>query len=460
MLAPLLLALLAATAPTGSDTWPGFRADGSSRTDARDLPLTWSPTENIAWRVETPGYGQSAPVVWKGRVYLTAVEGAEKETLHVLCYAAADGRVLWRRTFPAAQKGRNNPMTSRAAPTAVADAAGVYAFFESGDLFALTRDGRLRWERHLAREVGELKNNHGLASSPAQTERAVLVLVDHQGPSFLLAVDKADGATAWKADRTPRASWTSPVVATVGGEPVVVVSSGGAVTGYDGYSGKRLWELDGLSGNTMPSATVLGDRVVVGAAESARKPDAAGTARSNCCLRLTAGGPGYEVVWRGTRVAAGTASPLAHAGHVYLVDKGGVVQCLDLMTGGLRYRERLPSPVWATPVGAGDRVYFFGKDGETTVLKTGPEFDVVATNRVWSEADFARRREEAKLKAADTLPKPPEGKGPGGGPPLPKEEAEAVRYAAVGDVVYGVAAVDGAFFVRTGTELFCIRSRR
>ncbi len=454
----LMIPLLLAAAPAGSDTWPGFRGDGTSRTDARRLPLTWAPGENVAWRVGTPGYGQSAPVVWKDRVYLTAVDGKEKETLHVLCHAAADGRPLWRKTFPAGQLGRNNPMMSRAAPTPVCDAAGVYAFFESGDLIALDPDGRVRWERHFAKEFGELKNNHGLASSPAQTDRAVLVLVDHQGPSYLLAVNKHDGTTAWKADRPARTSWTSPVVARVGGAAVAVASSGGAVTGYDALTGAKLWELDGLAGNTQPSATVAGDLVVVGAAENTRKPDAALTARSNCCLKLTPGaGPGYEVAWRGSRVAGGTASPLAHAGLVYLVDKAGVLQCLDLRTGELVYRERLPNAVWATPVGAGEHVYAFGKDGVTTVLKAGREFEVVATNRLWSDADFQARKAAAKAAAPAPTGERPGGRGPGGGPPLPKEEQDAARYSAVGDVVYGVAAVDGAFFVRTGTELFCIR---
>lgn len=457
---PHLLLALVLAAPPGADTWPGFRGDGTGRTAARDLPLTWTPADGVAWRVTTPGYGQSSPAVWKDRVYLTAVEGKEKETLHVLCYALADGKELWRRTFPATQKGRNNPMMSRAAPSPVADAAGVVAFFEGGDLFALTPDGNDRWGRHLAKEFGELRNNHGLASSPAQTDRAVFVLVDHQGPSYLLAVDKGDGSTLWKADRPSRTSWTSPVVASAGGDPAVLVSSGGAVTAYDAGSGKKLWELDGLVGNTQPSATVLGDRLVIGASENVQKPDAAGTARSNCCLKLTAGGPGYEVAWRGAKVSAGTASPLAHAGHVYLVDKLGFVQCLDLATGTEAYRERLPGQVWATPVGAGDRVYVWGKDGITTVLKTGPEPEVLATNRLWSADDFAARKEAAKKTAGDVPTGPPGGRKGPGGPTVPPEELEAIRYSAVGDVVYGVAAVDGAFVVRTGTELLCVRGNK
>lgn len=461
MLPTLLLSLTLSAAPAGADTWAGFRNDGTGHTAAADLPLTWSPAENVAWRVTTPGYGQSSPVVWKDRVYLTSVEGEQKEKLHVGCFAVADGKPLWQKAFDATQKGKNNPMMSRAAGTPVADADGVYALFESGDLIALAPDGKVRWQRHFAREYGELKNNHGLGSSPAQTADAVFVLLDHQGPSHLVAVNKADGKDRWHADRTARSSWTSPLVTTVALKPQVVVSSGGTVAGYDAGSGKPLWEKTGLVGNTIPSATAAGHLLFVAAGENRMKPDADGTSKSNCCLALT--GDGYEVKWAAKKLAVGTASPVVAAGHVYFVTKDGLVACLDAASGEEKYRERLDNQQWATPVAAGGHVYFFGKDGVTTVLKTGPNYEKVATNKLWSDADYAKRKDEAKKAAADTLPKPPEGggssRGPGGGPPLPKEELEATRYSAVGDVVYGVAAVDGMFVVRTGTELIGVRKK-
>jgi outer membrane protein assembly factor BamB len=455
---PTLLASLALSANPVADTWPGFRNDGTSRTTAASLPLTWSPTESVGWRVRTPGYGQSSPVVWKDRVYLTSVEGDQKEKLHVNCFTLTDGKTLWRQTFDATQKGKNNPMMSRAAGTPVADADGVYALFESGDLIALTHDGKVRWQRHFATEFGELKNNHGLGSSPAQTADAVIVLLDHQGPSHLLAVGKADGKDRWHADRPACSSWTSPIVVGVGGGQQVVVSSGGAVTGYDAATGKQAWEKTGLVGNSIPSATAAGGRVYVAAGENRMKPDPDGTSKSNCCLTLSA--DGYKEVWAAKKLAVGTASPVVHQGFAYYVTKDGLVACIDASTGEEKYRERLDNQQWATPVAAGDHVFFFGKDGVTTVLKAGPTYEKVATNKLWTDTDAAKRKDEAKKKAEATLPKPPDGgpsRGPGGGPPLPAAELEATRYSAVGDVVYGVAAVDRAFVLRMGTELICVR---
>lgn len=444
MLSTLLLASILA-APPAVDSWTGFRNDGSGRTTATNLPLQWSPTESIAWKVGTPGYGQSSPVVWKDRVYVTSVEGEQKEKLHVCCYTLADGKKQWVKTFDATQKGKNNPMTSRAAGTPVVDAEGVYALFESGDLIALSHAGEVRWERHFAKELGELKNNHGLGSSPAQTDKTVIVLLDHQGPSKLFAVNKSDGKDAWAKDRTPRSSWTSPVV--VSG--TVVVSSSGALTGYAVSDGKQLWEMTGLVGNGIPSAAVVGDSVIVAAGENRMKPDADGTSKSNCKVQL-GGKDGYVVAWRAKKLAVGTASPVAHAGHVYFTDKNGFVVCLDEKTGEEKYRERLDNQQWATPIAAGEHIFFFGKDGATTVLKTGDTFEKVATNKLWSDADAAKRKEEAKKRDAEAQPKPADGKAP-------NPEADAARYSALGDVVYGAAAVDGAFVVRTGTELVCIR---
>ncbi|MBM3994145.1 MAG: hypothetical protein FJ303_08325 [Planctomycetes bacterium] len=455
----LLLSVLFAADPAATETWPGFRGDGTSSTVVKNLPLKWSPTENVAWRTPLPGYGQSSPVVWKDRVFVTAIDGAEKEKLFVVAVDLKSGKAAWRKEFAASRKGKNNPMMSRAAPTPVVDKDAVYAFFESGDVIALDHAGEVKWNRSLSKDYGAFKNNHGVGSSPAQTEKAVVILIDDLGPSYLVALDKATGKNIWKADRASRASWTSPVVCTLNDKPTVLVSSSGSLTAYDAATGKELATLEGLVGNNIPSPVVLGDVIVLGAGENRMKPDLAASAKSNGCLRLVVKGEetSFERVWDGKKAIAHHASPLVLKGHAYFVTKTGIVHCVDLKTGEEKYAERLDNQCWATPVGAGDHVYFFGKDGVTTVLKAGPDFDKVASNRFWSAADFAKRRDEAKEKAAATLPKPPEGKGPGGGPPLPKEELEAIRYSAVGDVVYGVAVVDGTFVVRTGTELICVQ---
>ncbi|HVL13708.1 MAG TPA: PQQ-binding-like beta-propeller repeat protein, partial [Gemmata sp.] len=344
--------------------------------------------------------------MWKDRVFVTAIDGAEKERLFVVAVDANTGKVAWSKEFAASQRGKNNPMMSRAAPTPVVDADAVYCLFESGDLIALTHDGGKLWAKSLVKDHGEIKNNHGLGSSPAQSERAVFVQVDHAGPSYLLAVDKTTGKDLWKADRPQRTSWASPVVARVGGKPAVVASGGGTLVAYDAATGKEVAVLEGLVGNTIPSPAAWDEYVVVGAGENRMKPDQAASARSNCVVRVAAkdGAASFETVWQGKKAVSHHASPVVHRGHVYLVSKLGVVHCLDLKTGEERYAERLDDEPWATPVAAGDRVYVFGKSGVTTVLKAGPEFEKLASNRLWSKEEYDSRLAAAKKAAAETLP--------------------------------------------------------
>ncbi len=432
LLALLPLVSTADVTPDGGH-WPGFRGRGNAVATARDLPVRWSAVTNVGWKTALPGYGQSSPVIWDGTVFVTAVDGPQRDRGFVLAYDARSGKKLWTHEFAPTQKAKWSNTVSRAAPTPAVDEAGVYAFFEGGDLLALSHAGKVRWSRSLFKEYGEFKNNHGLGASLAHTADAVFVLVDHQGPSYLLAVDKQTGKNLWKTDRKSRSSWTSPVVANQGGRPVVVVSSNGSVCGYDAKTGEALWELDGVIGNTLPSASASGDRVLVGAGLGRGKGDPRTAAKSNCCLKLTAvgGKSGYTVCWTAEKAIASYATPLAHRGHAYFVNQVGVVYCLDLQTGRQQYAERLDAPCWASPIGAGEYVYFFGKDGRTTVLKAGPTFEKVALNALWGT--------DGQASAAES--------GPGG-----------LSYV-LDPVVYGVAVADGAFFVRTGTVLYRIGKR-
>ncbi|MBY0512816.1 MAG: PQQ-like beta-propeller repeat protein, partial [Gemmataceae bacterium] len=301
---------------------------------------------------------------------------------------------------------------------------------------ALSHAGKVRWERSLVADYGEFKGGHGVGSSPCQTADTLFVLVDHGGPCYLVAVDKATGKTRWKADRQGKMSWSSPVVAAADGKPAVIASSNGSVTAYAADTGAEVWKLDGVAGNTIPSATVAGDAVVIGAGTGRDGKAPAGGAKSNCCLSLTTTGgkPGYEVRWSAKAGLANYASPLVLENHAYFVNTTGVLSCYDLTTGKECYAERIDGPCWATPVGANGMVYCFGKNGVTTVVKAGPAFEKVASNRLWAV--------DAKPKA-DAVPKPPADGGPG---------RSAGEY---GDpILYGVAATDGAFLVRTGTTLY------
>lgn len=421
-----------------TNTWPGFRGGADGATAAKKLPLKWSEKEGIAWKVDLPGYGQSCPVVWKDKVIVTAVEGEQRENGMIAAYDAATGKQVWIHSFEPTQKAKWSFTISRAAPTPVIDTERVYAFFEGGNIFALTHEGKPLWSRSLFKEYGEFQNNHGLGSSLAQTDAALFVLVDHRGPSYLLALDKKTGKTNWKTERKSRGSWTSPIVIERGGKSEVVVSSNGSVAGYDAKSGEMLWEKEGISGNTLPSASYAGDnRILVGAGMGRMQGDPKDASKSNCCIKLAEknGRVTSEVVWTATKAVSNYATPLAHRGHAYFINSVGVVFCHDLNSGEERYTERIDGPCWASPIGAGDHIYFFGKDGRTSVLKSGATFEVVATNRLWQSEKKAVGPEKEKE-------------------PLEKKDGRGGSGEYLDPIVYGVAAVDSAFFIRTGTALY------
>jgi outer membrane protein assembly factor BamB len=444
MLPVWFVLILGSATGFASENWPGFRGTGDGVSRATKVPVEWSPKKNLAWKVDLPGYGQSSPVVWKGRVYVTAVKGPNKDKNLVLALDGSTGKLLWEKAFDSTQPRKSTTTVSRAAPTPAVDAAGVYAFFESGDLVRLSHEGKSAWSRSLAKEYGEFKGAHGLGSSLAQNARAVFVLADHQGPAYLLAIDKKTGKNLWKADRKSRGSWTSPVVLTLGGKEQVVVSSNGSVAGYDAATGKELWAVEGVAGNTIPSATVAGsDRLLIGAGKPRGGAAEGKPVTTNCCLRLEVkdGKTTCHTVWKAPNAVAYYATPLAYKGCAYLVNSAGVVQCLDLESGKLLYSGRTSGACWASPVGVGDRVYLFGKDGVTTVLRTGPKFEELARNSLWDESKKAPAPEKNEEQGGGSS------RRPGGyGPDTP--------------TVYGTAVVDGAIYLRTGTTLFCVRAGR
>ena len=432
--------VLTTTATNGAESWTGFRNGGNTSIEAQGLPVTWSPDDSIAWKIELPGYGQSSPVIWKDFAYLTAIEGENKERCFLIAVEMKTGKIIWRRDYPASIRLKNAEMVSRAAPTPAVDRRGVYVLFESGDLHAVSHSGESLWQKSFFEgEANSYQNNHGYAASLAQTNDAVIVLVDHRGPSYLLALNKETGQELWKTERTSRSSWSSPTVTQFGDQTQVIVSSGGTVDGYDANTGKQLWSCDGINGNTIPSATVVGDLIFVGASQ-ARGGASEAAAASNCCVKITPGMESpYQVLWKAEKALCSYVSPLAHRGYVYYVNSVGVVYCLDASTGRQCYAERIDGPCWAQPIAVGDLIYFFTKKGVTSVVRAGPVFEQVATNRLWSE-ETPPQRETAESNN--------NGAGDAGDQARSQERMDPI--------VYGTAAVDNAFIIRLGTHLFRI----
>lgn len=427
---------------TQTKMWPSLHNGGNTSTAVRNPPLHWTEEDGIAWQVPLVGYGQSAPIIWGDRIYVTAVEGDQKENGYVIAYDLKGGARRWKHQFSTATRMENSYMVSRAAPTPLADETCVYALFEGGDLRALSHDGSPLWTAKLFDDdERRFNNSHGYGASPTQTSTAIVIVVDHRGPSYLKAISKATGETLWKTARESRSSWTSPQVARVGDSEQIIVSSSGTVDGYDAASGKLLWSHGGLSGNSISSVTIQGDRVFVGADLGNRDKDADSVQASNCCLKIVPdSSEGYRLMWKAESAVSHYVSPLAHNGYVYYLNKVGVLYCLDAETGQELYARRTRGPCWAQPIATGDHIYLFHKGGQTTVVRAGPDFAVIAENRMWPKSNPPlpnRSFDYTPASENDSRPAKP-----------------AEHY--MDPLVYGVAAVDGTFVVRLGTHLFCL----
>ena len=437
----ILSFLLAACFAThdGESAWPAFLGQGAIVASPEQTPMNWSPMQGILWSVATPGHGQSSPITWGDKVFLTSTDGPKKDNYHVLCYSATDGKILWDFRFKNSDPVENSVYVSRAAPTPIVDKNRVIAFFESGDVVALDHQGKEIWKTSLTDRYGKFKNKFGLSSSPVQNQDHFFILVDDEGPSYLVALDKMTGKEIWKQDRTPRNSWSSPAMHSIEGVDQVVVSSAGSVDGYECATGKLLWSFTDVGGNTGCSPISISNGKFLIAASAGRDGGNAELAKkSNALMHVTKQGDAWtaSVLWKADEATPSWASPVEYQGCAYWVNTKGVIYCFDVETGKLNYKERTKQSCWATPYGAGDRVYFFGKDGLTTVIAAGKTFRSIAENELW----------DPNAVAVDTTAGA-------------KESTEERRNAAAmfsGPTQYGYAIVGSKIIVRTGEKLFCI----
>ncbi len=392
-------------------------------------------------RLENPlvGHGQSSPIIWNGHIYVTAIDGPKKEQCLVFCYDLASGNLVWKYSLTSSDPVENSLYVSRAAPTPTADEHGLYVFFESGDVVALSHDGKELWKRSLSQEYGKFQNKFGIGSSPTQTTSGLFILVDDEGPSFLIALDKKSGKNLWKQERTARKSWSSPAIVQLEGKPCVVVSSDGSVDGYAADSGELLWSFTDVGGNTGTTPIDLGAGKFLVAASAGRDGGSPLAKKSNLLMQVKKQDSKWapSPLWISSEASPSWASPIAHAGCAYWINSQGVVFCHDIESGKLHYSKRTKQSCWATPIAVEDRIYFFGKDGTTTILKAGPEFEVIAENQLW-DPDAVQP-------------------DPNAGANEPTEERRRAAAMFAKPTVYGVAISRGSIVVRTGTQMFCIK---
>ena len=389
----LFLVLSSTIHSLAEDTWSGFQNGGRPPNEGPPLtPLEWDGTAGIAWSATIEGYGQSSPVADGRYIYLTSVSGDNMQHCHVLAVDRNDGSKVWHHQFANPSPEENTNYVSRAAPSPVVDDERVIAWFEGGLVVAFSLKGDRLWKRNLVADYGAIKVRHGLAASIEQNDHHAFIWVERQDDPYVLALSKKTGETLWKSQGVGATSWSSPRLVPVEENNHLVLSAIGKIVGVNPSDGQILWEFDDISGNSTPTPIPVGNgRFLIGATTGrGGASDDGNSAASNGLIQIHRDdqtGFSASYVWRAKRATSSFGSPLAFQGHAYFVNRRGVVYCLDLETGEERYAQRIASSIWATPIGVADRIYFFGKDGTTSVLKTGSGFQLLANNSLNSDQD-------------------------------------------------------------------------
>jgi outer membrane protein assembly factor BamB len=382
----------------GKVWWPQFRGPNSSGLGAGKPPVNFGPDQNVRWKTVV-GPGLSSPIIWEGRIFLTEFDPAKKQ-LATLCIDRRTGKILWRRTVAPEQIEKVHEISSPAGSTPVTDGERVYVYFGSYGLVCYDLNGNLKWERRFPMP----ENPYGAVASPIIA--GDLLVLNHQGKdAYLLGINRSNGQTVWKTDRSKlQYGWSTPVHWRHDGIDEIVVLGGDfkpdqRLMAYNLADGAERWWVGGLPpcGKSTP---VIGggllffaapDIILETAAET-RNPERAAQFYANNQARVTAVRPGGKgevnqtniVVWSERKGVPGVPSPLYYNGRLYTFQNGGIVFSRVAKTGELVYSGRLGAPgyYYSSPVAADNKVYIASEEGVVVVLDAGERLKILATNKL------------------------------------------------------------------------------
>jgi outer membrane protein assembly factor BamB len=351
--------------------WRGPNGNGTAAPEANP-PLTWSETENVRWKARIPGRGHSSPIVLGDLVVLTT---ATEDAQFVFAYDRKNGKIRWKeRIHEGGLPAELHRKNSTATPTPASDGETIFATFHQSDrifLTALDRSGKQLWQK----DVGPYLCDYGFGYAPSPTIFGDLVLISAEfaEDGFLAAFRKSDGSEVWRTERKIKTSYSSPIVARIGGIDQVLLSGGDRVCSYDPLTGELIWEQAGSSKATCGTLVWSEDTVF-----------ASGGFPNKETIAVRAG-KNPEVLWKDGD-SCYEQSLLYHDGHIYAFNDNGIASCRVAETGEEKWKVRLGGPVSASPVLAGGRIYALNERGIAYVFLPDPEkFSKLAENHLGSE---------------------------------------------------------------------------
>ena len=369
--------------------WTKFRGPtGDGHVTVKSIPLKWSDTENVKWKVSVPGKGWSSPVISKGKIYLTSAvaEGDNQDAadvhreLRVICYDSSDGKELWdTKVFE--QKPLKRPIHSKnshASPTPIIEDGKVYVHFGHMGSACLDSKGKILWKNN------ELKYDplHGNGGTPIIVDNLFFYSADALTNPFVVALDKKTGKVLWKkqrseTDQSRKFSFSTPTLIRMGGRSQIISPASGAVFSYDSKTGEELWSVDYGGWSVIPKPGVYKNMIYVGT----------GYERAHILgIRVDEKSKGNvtesHVEWEITKRAPNTPSFMVVDDLLYFISDGGIATCVEPLTGEIIWQERTAGPISASPVYFNGMIYFLDEQGKTTVIKAGRKFEIIAENKI------------------------------------------------------------------------------
>ncbi len=414
--AGLFVLVLACVAPADTQNWPQFRGSRSDGMgEGATLPETWSPTENVVWKSDLPGWGWSSPVVWGNRIFVTSAVGEqERQRLVIGGYPGGQvlptdvhrwmiygldfdtGKIVWEREV---HKGvppqPRHPKNSYASETPITDGERVYAWFANIGMFCTDMEGRPLWEKRW--DSYPMRGGWGTGAAPVLHKDRLYIVNDNEQESFMVALDKITGKQVWRVARAEKSNWSTPYVWENERRTEIVTIGTGKIRSYD-LEGTVLWELTGTSGlvSLMPLARegllYLGAGYHYGPLYAIR-PGASGD------ISLKAGESGNEwIAWSQDRGASIHPSFLISGERLYVLFDAGLLICFNAKTGEPIFpRQRLNTGggrFYASPWAYNGKIFLLNEDGTTWVVEDSPQFTVVRKNRLedlaWATPAMAR----------------------------------------------------------------------
>ncbi len=412
VIAGSMLAILSAA------DWPAYRGPGASGVGEGAAPTSWNgdagtaPVRNIRWKTPIPGLSHSSPVILGHKLFVTtAISSTGKAPLKVGLYGSGDsaddnaeqewvvycldkvtGKVLWRQTAHRGKpRARRHTKATHANTTVATDGKRVIALFGSEGLYSYTLDGTLEWQKDLGTldmaPSDDRTLSWGFASSPALFEDTVIVQSDSKKDGFLAAFRAADGRELWRVPRSfvSVCSWATPGVFKTGNRTQIVANGYPYIVGYDFKTGKELWRLKSGGDIPVPTPFMAHGLIYVANAHGSKaplyaiRPEASGDITPAPGSSVSAG-----LAWIEERNGSYLQTPVVYGELIYASTSQGIFKAYDARTGRKLYEQRLGNggSFTSSPIAAAGKIYVTNEEGQTFVIKAGPQFELLGTNEL------------------------------------------------------------------------------